>query len=368
MSVVLITGVSRYLGGRLAAHLAADPAVERVIGIDITPPRSSNLPLLGRTEFVRADIRNPLVAKVITQARVSTVVHAALMASPRTVGGRLPMQEMNVIGTMQLLAACQKSDTVRRVVLKSTAAVYGCGPADPAVFTEDMHPAKGARTGYARDAVEVEGYVRGFGRRRPDIDISVLRLANIIGGGVDSALTRYLSMPFVPTPLGFDPRLQLLHEADAVETLRLATMSSRPGTFNVAGDGVLPLSQIIRRAGGIRVPVASAAMGLVGGFVRNSGVLEVTAEDARYLTYGRALDTTLLRRDFGYEPAYTTAAAVEAFLPGARSAARFALAGVGVASRLLSARATAERELASVKRMIDGSAVKRMINGSAVSK
>ena len=82
-TVVLITGVSRFLGGQLAARLAADPEIERVIGIDTVAPRTSELAALGRTEFVRADIRNPLIAKVMTQARVGTVVHAALMASPR---------------------------------------------------------------------------------------------------------------------------------------------------------------------------------------------------------------------------------------------------------------------------------------------
>ncbi len=69
-NVVLITGVSRFLGGRLAAQLAADPSIDRVIGIDTMPPRTGDLPLLGRTEFVRADIRNPLIAKVMAQARV----------------------------------------------------------------------------------------------------------------------------------------------------------------------------------------------------------------------------------------------------------------------------------------------------------
>src|SRR3954451_22452739 len=102
MSVVLITGVSRFLGGRLAARLAADPKVERVIGIDAVPPRTADLPHLGRTEFVRADIRNPLIAKVLTQARVNPGRHAALIASPPPGRGRVAMEEMNVIGTMQL--------------------------------------------------------------------------------------------------------------------------------------------------------------------------------------------------------------------------------------------------------------------------
>jgi UDP-glucose 4-epimerase len=309
-----------------------------VIGIDTVPPRTADLPRLGRTEFVRADIRNPLIAKVIAQARVGTVVHAALMASPRAVGGRVAMQEMNVIGTMQLLAACQKSDSVERVVVRSTTAVYGCGPADPAVFTEDMHPPDGGQAGYAKDAVEVEGYVRGFARRRSDVEVSVLRLANLIGPTIDNAFTRYLAMPVVPTALGFDPRLQLVHEDDAVETLRLATVSGRPGVVNVAGEGVVALSQVIRQAGRVRVPVPASALGIAGSLVRNSGVVEFTAEDARYLNYGRVVDTTRLREKFGYTPRYTTAGAVASFLPEARSGSRLALAGVHVGARLLQAR------------------------------
>src|SRR5688572_2141431 len=100
---VLITGVSRFLGGRLAALLQDDPEIEQVIGVDTTPPAGD----LGRTEFVRADIRNPLIAKVIATSEVDTVVHLNVVATPHTVGGRTAMKEINVIGTMQLLAACQ---------------------------------------------------------------------------------------------------------------------------------------------------------------------------------------------------------------------------------------------------------------------
>jgi UDP-glucose 4-epimerase len=345
--IVLVTGVSRFPGARLAAQLAADPAIERIIGIDTVPPRTGDLPQLGRTEFVRADIRNPLIAKVMTQARVTTVVHTALMAASRSVGGRVSMQEMNVIGTMQLLAACQKSETVRRVVVKSTAAVYGCGPGDPAVFTEDMHPHDGARAGYAKDAVEVEGYVRGFARRRPDLDVTVLRLANVLGPSVDTALARYLAMPVVPMALGFDPRLQLLHEIDAVEALRLATVAAHPGVFNVAGQGVVSLSQVLRRAGRLRVPVPAAALGVAGTVVRNSGVLDVTGEESRFLNFGRVLDTTRLREEFGYSPRFTTSETVQDYLTASRPVPKIALAGLGVGSQLLQARLDRRRPAVS---------------------
>jgi UDP-glucose 4-epimerase len=336
--VVLITGVSRYLGGRLAAQLAADPSIDRVIGIDASPPRRDDLHRLGRTEFVRADIRNPLIAKVIAQAQVDTVVLAAVMGTLRGVGGRAPLKELNVVGTMQLLAACQKSDSVSRVVVKSTTAVYGSGPRDPAIFSEDMHAIGHAAGSYAKDAVEVEGYVRGFMRRRPDIAVSILRFTSLIGPTIESPLTRYLAMPVVPTSLGFDPRLQLLHESDAVEVLRRATVADHPGVYNVAADGVVLLSQAIRRAGRMRLPVPAPAISVVGGLVRNSGVIEFTAEQASFLNYGRVVDTTRLRERFGYTPGYSTQDALGSYLDALVGIPRLATgalrAAEGVAGRL----------------------------------
>ncbi|TAM92649.1 MAG: NAD-dependent epimerase/dehydratase family protein [Jatrophihabitans sp.] len=299
--VVLVTGVSRYLGGRLAQQLTEDPTVERIIGVDLVPPDAAGAARLGRTEFVRADIRNPLIAKVFTQAGVQTVVHAAEGAD-------------NLTGTMQLLSACQRSDAVERVVVRSTTAVYGSGPGDPAVFTEQMPARAGATSRFTRDAVEIENHVRGFGRRRPDVAVSILRLANLIGPSIDTALTRFLSMPVVPTSLGFDPRLQLLHESDAVEVLRRATVEHHPGLFNVAADGALSLTQAIRRAGRLRLPVPARALALVGELVRNVGVGQFSAEQSSFLNFGRVVDTTRLRTGFGYQPRYSSAEALRSYL------------------------------------------------------
>ena len=195
--VVMVTGVSRYLGGRFTQLLQADPDISRVIGVDVVPPKTD----LGDAEFVRADIRNPVIGKVISQAEVDTVVHMAVLATPLDAGGRATMKEINVIGTMQLLAACQKAPSVRKLVVKSSTAVYGSSPQDPAMFTEDLEPNAMARTGYAKDSVEVEGYVRGFARRRPDVAVTTLRFANFVGPKVRTPLTSYFSLPVVPTVL-----------------------------------------------------------------------------------------------------------------------------------------------------------------------
>jgi len=216
----MVTGVARYLGARFARLLADDPAVERVVGIDVIPPTFD----IGRSEFVRADIRNPVVAKVIAKYEADTVVHMNVLSTPRDAGGRVPQKEINVIGTMQLLAACQKSPSVRTLVVKSSTTVYGSSPRDPVLFTEEMAPKVQPRSGYAKDSIEVEGYVRGFARRRPDVGVSILRFANFIGPTVRTPLTEYFTLPVVPVVLGHDARLQFIHEDDGLEALRLAAV------------------------------------------------------------------------------------------------------------------------------------------------
>ncbi len=307
--VVLVTGVSRFLGARVASTLQADPGIERVIGVDTVPPVHP----LGRTEFVRVDIRTPSIAKVISSAQVDTVVHLNLVTSPP--GQRSTAKEINVIGAMQLLGACQRSPYMRKLVVRSSAAVYGSSPKDPAVFTEDAHAAVPPSSGYAKDALEVEGYVRGLQRRRSDLTVSVLRFANFLGAGVDSPLTRYFRMPVVPTVLGFDPRLQFVHEDDGVEVLRRMTVEDHPGVFNVAGDGVLLLSQCLRRAGRQQLPLPGPAFALLGGTgKRMGGIPAFSGELKRWLTYGRVLDTARLVDELSWRPKYGSEAAFGEFL------------------------------------------------------
>ena len=266
-SVVLVTGVSRYLGGLLARRLSADPTVERVVGVDVIPPAQE----IGDVEFVRADIRNPMIGRVIENAGVDTVVHMNVIATPTFVGGRTPQKEINVIGTMQLLAACQKSSTVRRLVVKSSAAVYGSTPRDPAMFTEDMGAKRTPSGGFGKDSIEVEGYVRGFARRRPDTEILTLRFANIIGPRIRTSITDYFNLPLIPVPLGYDARMQFMHEDDAIDALLLATTGHATGVVNLAGDGVVTVLQAASIVGRPVLPLPLSAAGLVGGLARRVG-------------------------------------------------------------------------------------------------
>ena len=309
--VVLVTGVASDLGRRFAAQLSRSSAVERVIGIDTVPPRGD----LGKADFVRADIRNPVIAKVIVRERVDTVVHTSVAATlpVNSSGGRSSMKELNVIGTMQLLAACQQSPDVRKLVLKSSAAVYGASNRDPAMFTEGMNAKRLATSGFAKDITEVESYTRGFARRRPDVAVTTLRIANVIGPRIDSAMTGYFRLPVIPTVLGYNPRLQFLHEQDALDVLEHATVSDVTGTFNVAGDGILTLAQAVRRLGRPSLPLPGFAVPTFGSAMRQSRRTDLSPEQVAFLTFGRGLDTSRMRSMLGFDPAFTTAEAFDDF-------------------------------------------------------
>jgi UDP-glucose 4-epimerase len=309
-AVVLVTGVSRWTGGALAAELASDPGIDRVIGVDTVPPAPEVLRRLGRTEFVRADIRSPLIGKVIESASVDTVVHMNISAAPAAPGGRVSMKELNVIGTMQLLAACQRSPRVRRLVVRSSTAVYGSSPRDPAVFTETMQARRVPSGGFARDSLDIEGYVRGFARRRPDVAVSVLRFTDVIGPRTDSPLAELLRLPVVPTVLGYDARLQLLHEDDALAVLTRAATGAHVGTVNVGAAGTVLLSQAVRRLGRVPLPVPAPALGAAARLSRQAGLPAWSPEQLRLLDSGRVVDTRVLREDFGFTPRFTTAEAL----------------------------------------------------------
>ena len=317
--IVLVTGVTRVIGSCLAGRLAAHPAVDRVIGVDAALPEAAARARMGSADFARVDIRNPLVARVIEAAGVDTVVHASASSTPASSAARTMAKEMNVLGTMQLLAACQRSDSVRNLIVRSTGAVYGASSRDPAIFTEEMSARSVPSSGPGRDAIDIEAYVRGFGRRRPDVRIAVPRFAEIVGPTVVTPLTRYFGLsPTVPMVLGRDARLQFVHEHDAIGVLEHLALGDFAGTVNVAGDGTMTLAQAIHRAGRIPLPVPSVGLDPLSRVMRTLRLGGFSSGQVKLLAAGRVMDTTRLRERVGFAPKFTTLEAFDDFAAGLR--------------------------------------------------
>jgi len=308
--VVVVTGVSRFLGARVASRLAADSGIERVVGLDPEEPPAALAGLLDGVQVIRADAR--AAAGAIDDLGAEAIVHLAVTGAPDPQhGGRAAMKEQNVIGTMQLLAAAQSAGRLRKLVVRSSTAAYGASFRDPAVFTEDTEPRAVPRGAFARDILDIEGYVRGFRRRRPDVAATVLRFAPLISSTADTTLTRYFAQPFVPTVFGRDARLQFVHVDDALEVLHRSVVEDHPGTFNVAGAGVLLLSQAVRRAGRLALPLPEGTLSSVAALARSLGVGQIGRDQIDLFVHGRVVDTARLVKEFGFTPRTTEAVFAE---------------------------------------------------------
>lgn len=306
---VLITGVSRFLGLRVAKALEHDERVDQIVGVDLNQPPVP----IEKLEFVRADISSPLIARVIDATDVNTIIHTNIASSPARFGGRSRMKENNVMGTLQLFAAAQRAHQVKKVVMKSSVAVYGSAPAEPSLIPEDHAARQAELAGYAKDCADAETYARDFGRRRPDVELVVLRTQNVIGPTAQTNITQYLSLPVVPTAVGFDPRLQLLHEQDAVAALVDSALTEVRGIFNIAADGIAYLSQALRLLGKPPLPLALPLGRLAGGMLRRAGIVDFSLEQLALLLYGRVVSTRRAKEAFGFSPRFTTKDCIKDF-------------------------------------------------------
>jgi UDP-glucose 4-epimerase len=304
---VLITGVGSHVGGSLARRLERDPEFEYVAGLDTRKPAVS----LESTELIEADIRNPVISKLIPQSEVDTVVHNQIVRRAGPGMSARAMHEINVIGSLQLLAACEKSDTIRTIVIRGSAGVYGSEPHAPQFFGEGMTRLFPLRTRFQRDVAEIENYFETYSRRHPGVTCTMLRYQPAIGPSVDTQITRYLSLPVAPTYLGFDPRMQLVQEEDALDALVAAVRTPVRGAVNIAGEGTIGLTRMVRMCRKPTLPVVPPLFGPAVGVGKRFGFTEFSEDFQRLLRYGRAVDTTRLIDEVGFRPRYSTAAAVE---------------------------------------------------------
>ena len=306
-SRILITGVASHWGTELARRLERDPRVDYVAGIDSRPPPAD----LERTDYIEADLRSALLSRLVPGTEVDTVVHCGILWYPEPGKPARALHEINVIGTLQLLAACERTPTLKRVVVRGSAAIYGCEGSAPQFFTEELARRLPLRTRFQRDVSELEDYFDNFARRHPELVCCMLRFQPEIGAELATPLVRYLSLPVVPTQLGYDPRLQFLHADDATGALEAATLAPVRGPVNVAPNGAISLSRLLSLARRPMLPIPhplfAPALARLGRELGTGGLYD---DAVRLLRFGRGVDNRRLREELGYEPRFDATAAV----------------------------------------------------------
>ncbi len=305
---ILLTGLSTYWGGRLAQTLEQNPNVEAIVGVDSEDPTRE----LNRTEFVRVSNQHALIRRIVKAAEIDTVIDTRLVVDSAVTSPRLA-HENNVMGTLNILAACSAPDSpVRKLVFKSSAHYYGTAVEDPAFFTEEMRRSHAPQTPLKRDIVEAETAVEDFRDKNPDVTVTRMRFCNVLGPDILTSHARLLSLPAVPMIAGFDPRYQFIHADDVVGALEFAVEHDLPGIYNVAPDGVLALSEIIGLLGKRPLPVLPPwGTGTAASLLRRAG-FRLPPEMLLQLRYGRGLDNRRLK-GAGFTYRCTTRETVQAF-------------------------------------------------------
>jgi UDP-glucose 4-epimerase len=292
-----------FAGGRLAERLLERSGSPRLVGLDLRVPRR----LEGRVHFHRVDLTEPtadsIVAEILEKERCDAVLHAAFFTDPHP--DPEYAHELEVIGSLHVMNAAAAA-RVRRLVVMSTAQVYGARPDNPNHLAEE-HPLRGHRDAHAvEDRVEMEQLLALFAKRHPDIGVASLRPCWISGPSYESSVTRRLAGDRVTTLLGYDPLMQLLHEEDLLDAIEQALASEARGAFNLAGDGVLPLSTLLGIAGKSTLPVPHPLLYRLASLEWRSRSGDAPAGFFEYLRFLWVVDTTRARTELGFLPTYTS--------------------------------------------------------------
>lgn len=296
MQRVLITGAASWTGGHLVRHLETRPDLE-VSAVDDRDPVVE-----FEADFQRLSLDRLTLARYVLEVEPEVVIHLQAV-HPTSEHGRSAEAEERILGSLALFGAIERLDTVRHVIVKSDTAFYGASPRNPSVLSESTRP-QGTPSRFQRDLTEMERFIVQATIRHPDIAFTVLRFAPIFGPRVGNPISRYLTLPVVPTLMGFDPRLQFIHEDDAVSALEHALDYPVSGTFNIAGGGQLYLSRILRLGRRIPQPLPGRLFeGALGGLSRAG--IDVPNHLRGLLKHGRITDTTAMSEIFGFEPRYT---------------------------------------------------------------
>lgn len=307
MKNALITGVSGYIGGKIARALARHRSVKCLVGIDIQPPRAA----LNGLIFHQHDVRAPM-ADLFRRHGIDTVIHAAYVLPP--IHDRALMEDINVSGTRNVIAACRDTG-VDHLLYTSSATAYGFHPDNAIPLTEDSPLRGNDDFTYSKNKKEIEFIFQDVIGEQPSMAITILRPCFVVGPGFNNPLATHLKKRFVLCPSPSAP-MQFVHEDDLVRVLCLCLEKRLAGVYNVGGEGTLTLKEMVCLLGNVLCPLPMAMMIPINHLawtLRMAWLTEFPSPALNIMRYPWIVSSAKLIRETGFTYQYDTQTAFQDF-------------------------------------------------------
>ncbi|NHC13287.1 NAD-dependent epimerase/dehydratase family protein [Motilibacter deserti] len=315
---VAVTGAAAGVGRQVAGLLVAHPDVAQVVALD---DRTGDQPGLHGATSRLVDVRSPSLVDAL--AGVDVLV--ALQPEPAVAGDdeagldgpHAPHDYARAAAAVLTAAA---ASGVRRVVLVTSAMVYGALPDNPVPLDEDAPLRALPDSAVVGDLLEVEALADRSRAARPSLEVTVVRPAPLVGPGVESALTRHFEAPRLLVVRGTRPRWQFCHVDDLASALVLAALGRVEGAVTVGCEGWLEQERVEQLSGLRRIELpATLAFGTAERLHR-FGVVHESAADLAYVVHPWVVPSTRLLAA-GWRPAYDNETALGQLLEQASTTA-----------------------------------------------
>ena len=310
MKNVAITGIGGYLGGRLLYRLEQEDEVERIVGIDVKAPGAAS----PKLKFYRQDVREPF-ADIFADNQIDTALHLAFQVTP--IHDEAGTHSINIQGSQNFLEACERA-SVSQLFYMSSHTTYGAHADNPESIPEDAPLRPTSDFLYPNDKAKVDLMFQDFMANHPDMCVTIVRTVAVTGPNIVSGGLTVLFTPVMVRPGGYDPTWQFIHEDDLVEVVTVLLKQKQKGVFNVAGEGGLRYTEMIKAVGKRSIALPA---GLLSRFTRLSWQLHLQSRSpggVEILKYPIVVNTEKVRKATGFEFRYSGREAFMSFLDAMR--------------------------------------------------